>query len=349
MSLLGIDKRNLAAWGLNCSGLGWLRQNWLKLSGRRNILIVLAYHRVVDPQSRLSGPWDPAQISCLPQQFEAQAAYLARNFQVLSFSRLKAYQQELTPIPPLSVILTFDDGYHDNYQIVYPILKKYGLSAIIFLPADYIDRQNVFWWDKLYYVICNSQKQSMELDQAHGLGKLDLSNRDNRAAALDKLLALAKRIPDADRVALLEEVYAKAEITVDPLAFPRQAVNWGEVKEMIQGGIEFGAHTLSHPILSQLPPDKLAEELTLSRRRIQQETGQPVDCFCYPVGLEGTFNNNVVEAVRHAGFTYATTALPGLNDLNRVNPLHLKRLWVNPLDNLAVFKQRLLFPNIFKY
>ena len=313
------------------------------------MLIVLAYHRVVDPQSQLAGPWDPGQISCLPHQFEAQAAHLARNFNVLSFSRLKAAQQELTPIPPLSVILTFDDGYLDNYQIAYPILKKYGISAIIFLPTDYIDRQNVFWWDKLYYIIYNSPKQSLEMNHAQGLGMLDLGSRDKRAAALDKLLAMAKRIPDTDRVALLEEVYAKAEVTVDPLAFPRQAVNWGEVKEMIQGDMEFGAHTLSHPILSRLPQDKLAEELTLSRRKIQQETGQPVDCFCYPVGLEGTFNDNVVEAIRHAGFTYATTALPGINDLNRVNPLHLKRLWVHPSDDLALFKQRLLFPHIFKY
>ena len=118
---------------------------------------------------------------------------------------------------------------------------------------------------------------------------------------------------------------------------------------MAGDGIEFGGHTMSHPILTRIPEKDLRLELEGGKARLEKELGRPVLSFCYPVGLEEAHNPQVVEAVGRADYRFATIAQHGINYLGQGNPLTLRRIRVSPKDSPAVFRERISFPGLIAY
>jgi len=105
-------------------------------------------------------------------------------------------------------------------------------------------------------------------------------------------------------------------------------VSWDRVREMLGHGIEFGAHTKTHPILSRIADKReQREEIEGSKLRVEQETGIPVLHFAYPNGLADDYDSDVVELVERARFQTAVTLQGGLNLLGE-NPYLLRRIGV---------------------
>lgn len=104
---------------------------------------ILAYHKVEDNSS------NPLALSS--QEFDEQMAYLARyGFNAISPDQLLNYLQQGLPLPDKPVLITFDDGYQDNYRTAYPIMKKHGLTATVFLITDRIGQDEWYMtWDQV--------------------------------------------------------------------------------------------------------------------------------------------------------------------------------------------------------
>jgi peptidoglycan/xylan/chitin deacetylase (PgdA/CDA1 family) len=115
------------------------------------------------------------------------------------------------------------------------------------------------------------------------------------------------------------------------------ALTWAQIREMQQGGIAIGSHTVSHPYLTRLSADALAQELTQSRTAIAAETGMATDLFCYPHGDE---DETVRAAVRTAGYRLAVATRPGPVTAGS-DPLALARTFVARDDTLADFERKL--------
>jgi peptidoglycan/xylan/chitin deacetylase (PgdA/CDA1 family) len=118
--------------------------------------------------------------------------------------------------------------------------------------------------------------------------------------------------------------------------FVPRPLDWGQVKEMHAHGIEFGSHTLTHPMLSQLQPGEARREIAESRRVIEDRLGAPAPLFCYP---RGDFNEAVKRIVREEGYVAACTTLPGVNDW-RTDPFALRRTYVSRRDTPREFAKK---------
>lgn len=118
--------------------------------------------------------------------------------------------------------------------------------------------------------------------------------------------------------------------------FVPRPLSWDQVAEMHAQGIEFGSHTLTHPMLSRVPLDVARREVADSKRMIEDKLGAPVTSFCYP---RGDFNEPVKRLVREEGYRAACTTLPGAND-GRTDPFALRRTYVSRQDSLIEFAKK---------
>ncbi len=228
------------------------------------LLPILMYHRVAD-----EGPEALARYRLSRDQFEAQLAYLrSAGYTSATLDEWRRAMQAKRPLPGRRVLLTFDDGYRDFLQNAWPLLKKYGFEATVFLPTDLIGRAS-------------------EWDRAFGE--------------------------------------------------PAPLMTWDEILQLDREGVQFGAHTVSHPLLTSLSPDALAAELLRSRAVLQEYLGERVVSVAYPFGDHDAV---VCTVAATCGYVYGLTCEDRpcrLDDLL----LMLPRLEVKGSMNLAQFRRLL--------
>ncbi len=121
-------------------------------------VIILTYHRV-DLKKAFPG------VSL--EEFKAQIEFIRRNFKTVSLKEVSEYLESKDSLKSTVVAITLDDGYRDNYLYAYPILKKFGIKATIFLPTDFIGTDKRFWWIEDYSMsrLCLSWEEVIELSK----------------------------------------------------------------------------------------------------------------------------------------------------------------------------------------
>jgi peptidoglycan/xylan/chitin deacetylase (PgdA/CDA1 family) len=118
--------------------------------------------------------------------------------------------------------------------------------------------------------------------------------------------------------------------------FVPRPLSWEQVKEMRAHGVEFGSHTLTHPMLSRVPLGEARREIADSRRMLEDKLGVAVPFFCYP---RGDFNEAVKRIVSEEGYLAACTTLPGVNDW-RTDLFALRRTYVGRHDSAGEFSKK---------
>jgi peptidoglycan/xylan/chitin deacetylase (PgdA/CDA1 family) len=318
-------------------------------------LRVLAYHRVLPALNEDSYPGDVELVSALQADFDWQMAYLARRFHPVSCRQVADALDGGTPLPRRAVMVTFDDGFRDNFEVAWPTLRQHGVPAVFFLSTGYIDSQVPFWFDRLVQVLLLMPTGRLQIDALGQVLDLAPSTAGRRPQAA-LLLRAIKRVPDATRCAVLQQLEQQLEqhrhtagLPAAPLADPLAApMCWQQVRQMSQAGMEFGSHTVTHPVLARLAnTDQLRSELVQSRQRIEHETGQPVVALAYPVGGRDAFDAQVLAATAEAGYRLAFSYQPGANRPAPAQRLQLKRLHVERDTTRAMFAAVLELPGVF--
>lgn len=101
-------------------------------------LPILMYHHITHLAANASSTWRTLTVT--PEAFEAQVKYLAdHGYHAIYFSNLVAYFQNGVPLPEKPIILTFDDGWVDDYKVAYPILRKYCMVGTFFPPINWVN------------------------------------------------------------------------------------------------------------------------------------------------------------------------------------------------------------------
>jgi peptidoglycan/xylan/chitin deacetylase (PgdA/CDA1 family) len=287
-------------------------------------LLILAYHRILYKPHDFT--LDEGVISVSPEVFEEEVKYCKKYFSLIDFQQLKDVLESKIILPSNPLIITFDDGYRDNYTYAFPILKKYNVPATIFLTVDYIGTDRVFWWDEVSYYMKNSGYYLKE--------------------DVDRVLRLLKNMSNKERVKKIEELKNKAKIE---LSVDRQILNWEEIEEMCNNRIEFGSHTMTHPVLSQLKnKDGVTYEIEKSKEVLEDKLSKEIIAFSYPVGGINAFNEDIKEGVKKAGYYFAVTYTNGINYLNNgIDRYALNRLHLDQ-QSFARFKAKLAYPQLFK-
>lgn len=241
------------------------RWNWWRKNEQG--IAILMYHKIgiASRGTSLKKLW------INPEKFDKQMAYLSRHkYNVITLKELFDNLLDKKSVPEKTVVITFDDGYKNNYSKAFPILKKYNLKATIFLNVAYVGGKSE--WE------------------------------DSRA---------------------------------EP---PQSILSWDEILEMLEYGIDFGSHTLTHANLLYCKdePKRLDHEINQSKKILEDKLHWPVVSFAYPYG-EGTNDKKIKEALKKAGYKIACGIKQGKVSVPVKDMFNLKRLLIRGDENIVDF------------
>jgi peptidoglycan/xylan/chitin deacetylase (PgdA/CDA1 family) len=252
----------------------------------------------------------PSQfLKSLPvSSFQSQLDYLIRNCTVISFRQALDFFLGRADVPPNTVVLTFDDGTRDSYVHVFPLLKRYNLPSTVFLPTLSIGTGRMLWVHKRKYLERRYGSDAFWREVYKRLPAGAVTEDHNGRSRKE---ALYPRLEKRIREALMEDIWQSLCRDVDEPGLAHELyLSWDNVREMSRAGIEFGSHSVSHPVLSGESAETIMDEVCHSREQIAREVGAPCDLFAYPFG---SFNERVCDSVRQAGYVSAVSTIDGRN------------------------------------
>jgi peptidoglycan/xylan/chitin deacetylase (PgdA/CDA1 family) len=295
-----------------------LLQLWQRVALRRKA-VVLMYHRVLTAEERRRTGSHPG-IVVDRKTFARQMAVLKRRFTVLSLSEFARRMEDGIPFPDSACLITFDDGWQDNFQNGLAVLREHGLPALVFLPVNYIGSRRLFWREALTHLLVELV-QKVRVNPALGphyeallepLGLervLDAAGDDPRPSVVEAM-ASHGALRAADAEPLLTKLHAELGLNVDARRTPDTFIDWDQAELMSHAGIAFGGHGVEHRLLTDISPDAAAAEIDGALDVIHRKLNGavPVPTFSYP---NGNWNRELAAKVKASGYRLAFTTVPG--------------------------------------
>jgi peptidoglycan/xylan/chitin deacetylase (PgdA/CDA1 family) len=209
--------------------------------------------------------------------------------------------------------------------VAFPILRSAGLPATFFLVTTFVGSVIWPWWDRIAYAVRNTRRLEISLGTGEQV-RFGAAPKE-RLQAVRRLLRIYYGLPGPLAQAFVHDVEHRCEMAA-PLG-RRRFLDWDEAKEMRAAGMDIGAHSHTHPVLSRLPAEDQYRELVESRRILEQRLGCDVHSCAYPVGGRDTFDETTIRAAERAGYRVAFSYdQGGFNSAPWRNPLCLSRIEV---------------------
>ncbi|QDU40130.1 Poly-beta-1,6-N-acetyl-D-glucosamine N-deacetylase precursor [Maioricimonas rarisocia] len=311
-------------------GLTWLEQRG---DAEQNLLRVLMYHRVDDADARPH--LYPGMISTSPAGFREQMQFLANSYQVVSLQQVMDAARSSQPLPPRSVLLTFDDAYVDFAQHAWPVMRELGLPVTLFVPTAYPDEPTRhFWWDRLYRSLCRT---TLDHPVTLATGMTIPTDGGERYQLFRQLKEQIKTMPHADAMQLVDSI-GESLGAADPET--NSVLGWDELRTLQREGVTLAPHTRTHPMLNRIEPSEACREIEDSWNDLNRKLDEPVPpVVAYPAG---GISEQVAAAAEEAGMVLGLTTRRGMNDLERADRFQLRRINVGGRTTLGVLRSQLL-------
>ena len=260
--------------------------------------------------------------------FRSQLEYLKKYYNVISLNKAVEHYTKDIPIPDNSVVITIDDGYRSNYALAYPILKEYGAPATVFLTTDFVGKKEFLWADRVEYAINRTRADNLKLLIGDKRYSFNLSDNNLKIASERKIRSLlkSKDYKTRDRIIKkLEENLGQRLPQDRETPEEYRPLEWNEAAEMAGSGIiSIGSHTQKHAILTRLKTEDAKEELSSSKKSVEEKTSMECMLFCYPNGEVGDFSDRTKTLLKESGYSCGLTNVAGMND-KRSDIFELKR------------------------
>jgi peptidoglycan/xylan/chitin deacetylase (PgdA/CDA1 family) len=270
---------------------------------RRREICVLGLHRVLSDG-------DLARSNSLPGLILREATfaellkYLRDAFEVMSVSALlDGPSERVTSSRPICMV-TFDDGWKDNYTTAFPLLKKYEIPAAIFLVTQLVENGARFWVERVIEAWRDSRKRQLIIEAVSGV-----SRREQDGSKLMAIVEFLKHMSMTERNGLLEVILGGE---TDRHEGVDVNMTWEQAAEMARDGVDFGGHTVNHPLLTFEDDATVADELQAAKSSISSKLGVPVRSFCYP---NGDWDERIRKSVEEAGYECAFSTRTGWHSL----------------------------------
>jgi peptidoglycan/xylan/chitin deacetylase (PgdA/CDA1 family) len=319
------------------------------LAAARPGLTVLTYHRIAEPGADVY--YDPV-ISATPESFRAQVDWLSRSVRILTLAEAIERIASDSPWREPAALVTFDDGYRDNFEAAAPILRERGVPATFFLPTAFLEAPRLPWWDRVACIIKQTRVKRLELprrasDDGDGPGgppplAIDLDAM-SRSAAIHMIIGAFLDETIADGPWFLERLAERAEVVLDDDAMARALfTDWDQVRRLTGAGtgLSIGSHGHSHRKLAGLDAEAQRAELAGSKRILEDRLGREVDAMAYPYGWPGTYTEQTKAFVAGAGYRVAFASLEGINRLGSLDAYEVRRLGVGAGDSPTLLRAR---------
>ena len=299
-------------------GLVWM----LERLPRRPCLLIFNYHRIADGRD---DPYDPGLIEATPDQFDEQMRTLKKHYELTELAEAQELVDHPERLRHSRVLVTLDDGYRDNHDIAFPILRSHGIKAAFFLATGFVGTHRVPWWDQVAYLVRRTERRILRI--GYPSDRILTVDDSSRLSVIDALLSLYKSNETNDSERFLAGVEEACGVARPREASDRRFMSWEEAGTLVKGGMSIGSHTHDHELLAKLSPEQQLRQCQLSRETISQELGLNVDAFAYPVGSRGSFSEVTRRCLRETGYRTAFSYYGGVNtrseaissfDVNRV-------------------------------
>lgn len=301
-----------------------------KVTNPANDVAILRYHAIVDPEKNF---YASPSICIRPDVFSEQIKYISSHYNVISLDTVADCIETNTPFPDNAVVITFDDGYKDNFYAS-KILKKYNVTGTFYIASDCIGANSVFWLFEIIYLLKNTSKKSIFVKLDKDEKVLPLATADQRQASIRDVVVLIKSNNRLFREEIRKQIQDQTKDVTDFMDKSRLVMlTWDQVNEMHQDGMTIGGHTMTHLNLPNADPDDAFDEIYECKKLIENKINTTVDHFSYPNGGNyDYYNSKIVQMVKKAGYRTATTSINGVSD-RQTDLFELERIRITP--NLA--------------
>jgi len=276
--------------------------------------VILLYHRI------MNDPCNPFSLVTDPQLFRLHMVHLKKFYNVIPLDEL-VHCVKRGKIPSKSVVITFDDGYVDNFLNAKPILEELRLKATVFISTSFINTDNQFWWDRIdrIFKMNGHLPSKIEVTVHDHKYVWELNAIEEKQKVLEEIFHILRPLPPQEISRIVSSIEKKVNIS-NLQDVSLRTLNDREIKRMSRSpSFSIGAHTCTHCQLSTQPMLNQLEEIMNSKQRLEDITGCPVRHFSYPFGTTNDYTIDTVRIVKECGFESSSSttfgAVAGESDL----------------------------------
>lgn len=274
----------------------------LSPSGKHAVLSIFIFHRVLEKMDPLL-PYEPSA-----KQFDWMIRFISQSFSVISLKDAATHLINGT-LPAAAAVITFDDGYVDNFDVAWPILQRYGVSATFFIATAFLDGGRM-WNDEVIEAVRRFPGGVLDLNDL-GLGQYVIDDSTSRVSCYDVVLGKLKYFEHESRSMVAKEIgsrIAESERT-------ELMMTTAQLRELHNAGAEIGGHTRTHPILERLDDDVAFHEIEAGKHELESIVGDGVKVFAYPNGVPNRdCSRRHGDMLKKLGFEAAVTTEPSCSN-----------------------------------
>lgn len=300
----------------------------------RDKILVLTYHGVVpdDPELRKSYEFRNYVTTV---NFEKQIKFINKKYNPVDVEHLNLQSFKS------KILITFDDGFQNQHKYALPILKKYGLNAIFFIITHLVGSRKLIWTELVGKLIMDTSEEYFKLED---IGEFNIKTTKQRETASVAIRSTLKKMNFKRREQYIElikhrlgfEHIGKLGSDEDRYAM----MEWEEVNDLLQNGQFVGSHSHSHPIFSRISAVQSHRELSLSKKLIEEHTGEPCVLFSYPNGTYEDYSMQTISHLRELDYKFAFTQEPYYNEPG-FDKYQVKRINITNKMNCLMFEARM--------
>nr|WP_148278112.1 polysaccharide deacetylase family protein [Desulfobacula toluolica] len=274
--------------------------------------------------------------------------YINRWYDVISLDNLVEKVRKKERFQKTTIVITIDDGFKDNYDFAYPILKELDIPATIFLTSGLIGTSKAPWVDELGMALEKTNQKRLFFPELFGNNIINISDTASRLSILHKIYLKLLYLDHNLKLEYLNRLIQYLGNNDGTKCHERMMLNWSEIVEMSENGITFGAHTMTHPTLSKMKTKEAKAEIYLSRKEIEKFIKNKVNHFAIPNGQPGDFTEELRVFCRNENFRSVLTTNFGIVNGN-TSPYDLPRVHITgPLFMFAGELAKIVFKKVHR-
>ena len=300
-------------------------------------LYILLYHGVTSIKSK--GIENSSNKHIDTNTFDKHMAFIKKNYPVLSMDEVVNIYRKNKKIKGEYFVITFDDGFKNNFTNAYPILLKHSIPAIFYITTGIVNSNKLFWVDKIECCINHTKKKYFNIKILDKEYSFDLSNNSSKLRALSKIKKMCKLIPKETKNSVIKNLSNILNITPSvKYSKNYETLTWANIRKMNKNRlITFGAHTEEHDILAYLERKEMKKQISKSINKLSSKILEKVKHFSYPEGQKNHFNEEIIDFLKKQDISCSPSAINGIST-SKDNLFNLKRIMVG-FNNLKFPKK----------